>query len=644
MFKKLSICFLASCLFGILLYSQLAYASVLRGNNKFISISKQDQNSHEKINSTTEVKITHNAKYGMILTDGAGMTLYFFAKDTTTATCNGSCASIWPAFYTSTLTVGSGLNSSDFGTITRSDSTKQITYKGWPLYYYSGDSAPGDVNGEGLFGVWFVAKPNYTIMLMNNQLVGENGVEYNGNYQPGTGSVEYFVDSYGRTLYYFTKDTYNKNNFTKSDFSNNSLWAIYQDSLQAVPPGIDSSYFGTIDVFGRKQLTYKGWPLYEFGPDSLKRGSTKGVSFPSPGIWPVAQTSIKSAAIVANVQITNNSKYGMILTDGTGRTLYFFAHDTTTSACNGQCAALWPAFYADSLTIGAGLNASDFGTITRSDSTLQTTYKGWPLYYYSGDSAPGDVNGEGFKGIWFVAKPNYTIMLMNNQLVGQNGVDYNGNYQPGTGSVQYFVDSYGRTLYYFTKDTYDKNNFTKSDFSNNSLWAIYQDSLQAVPLGIDSSYFGTINVYGRTQLTYKGWPLYEFGPDSLKRGSTKGVSFPSPGIWPVAQTTIDSATITGVAEGNPFVGIPNQFSLSQNYPDPFNPSTVISYNLPVRSYVTLIVYNLLGKEVATLVKGSEQAGKYSINFNANGLSSGVYFYSLITGSGKHFVKKMILLK
>ncbi len=343
------------------------------------------------------------------------------------------------------------------------------------------------------------------------------------------------------------------------------------------------------------------------------------------------------------VKLTNNSKYGMILTDGTGRTLYIFAKDTTTATCNGSCANIWPAFYADSLTIGSGLDDHDFGTITRADSTKQTTYKGWPLYYYSGDSAPGDVNGEGFFGVWFVAKPNYTIMLMNNLLVGGNGVEYDSSYQPGTGIVQFFVDSYGRTLYYFTKDSFDKNTFTNPSFSDSTLWKIYRDSAKAFPKGIDSSNFGTINVYGETQLTYKGWPLYEFAADSSKRGNTKGVSFPSPGIWPVAKASIKGA-ITGVSVDNPSAGLPHQYSLSQNYPDPFNPSTVISYSLPVSSYVTIKVFNLLGKEVATLVKGNEQAGNYRINFNANGLSSGVYFYSLITNSGMHFVKKMILLK
>jgi len=654
MFKKSYLQILFICFFVISAYSVLIFASSININNNITSTKQINYNSRKQVSSVTEVKITNNPKYGEILTDGTGMSLYFFAndKDTVTSACTGGCTTIWPTFYADSLTIGAGLDPKDFGKITRPDSTLQITYKGWPLYYYSGDNTAGDVNGEGFKGIWFVAKPNYTIMLMNNQLVGGDGVDYNSSYQPGMETVQYFVDAYGRTLYYFTKDTFDKNNFTKSDFSNNTLWAIYEDSLQAVPIGVDSSNFGMINVYGRKQLTYKGWPLYEFGPDSLKRGSTKGVSFPSPGIWPVAQTSIKSAIMVSEVKITNNPKYGEILTDGTGRSLYFFANDkdTVTSACTGGCTTIWPTFYADSLTIGAGLDPKDFGKITRPDSTLQITYKGWPLYYYSGDYAAGDVNGEGFKGIWFVAKPNYTIMLMNNQLVGGDGVDYNSSYQPGMETVQYFVDAYGRTLYYFTKDTFDKNNFTKSDFSNNTLWAVYEDSLQAVPIGVDSSNFGMIDVYGRKQLTYKGWPLYEFGPDSLKRGSTKGVSFPSPGIWPVAQTSIDSAVVTGINGNNFTSGIPKGFSLSQNYPDPFNPSTMISYSLPVQSFVTLKVYNIQGEQVATLVSGTEKAGRYTINFNANKLSSGVYFYNLRTFStSNHSVafsqtKKLILLK
>ena len=90
-------------------------------------------------------------------------------------------------------------------------------------------------------------------------------------------------------------------------------------------------------------------------------------------------------------------------------------------------------------------------------------------------------------------------------------------------------------------------------------------------------------------------------------------------------------------------GLPRTFELGQNYPNPFNPSTVISYQLPVASEVSLKVYDMLGREVATLVSGRQEAGRYSVSFNAASLSSGVYFYRLQAGA---FVetKKMMLVK
>ncbi len=91
--------------------------------------------------------------------------------------------------------------------------------------------------------------------------------------------------------------------------------------------------------------------------------------------------------------------------------------------------------------------------------------------------------------------------------------------------------------------------------------------------------------------------------------------------------------------------IPRNFWLGQNYPNPFNPSTVISYQLPVAGYVTLKVYDVLGKEVATLVNEYKQAGTYNSQFSIlnSKLSSGIYFYRLMSGSFAE-TKKLILLK
>ena len=88
---------------------------------------------------------------------------------------------------------------------------------------------------------------------------------------------------------------------------------------------------------------------------------------------------------------------------------------------------------------------------------------------------------------------------------------------------------------------------------------------------------------------------------------------------------------------------PTQVRLDQNYPNPFNPSTTIKYQLPVQTHVILTVYDLLGREVATLVNGVEDAGYKSVVWNASRVASGVYFYRLQSGTFTN-VKKLLLLK
>jgi len=88
---------------------------------------------------------------------------------------------------------------------------------------------------------------------------------------------------------------------------------------------------------------------------------------------------------------------------------------------------------------------------------------------------------------------------------------------------------------------------------------------------------------------------------------------------------------------------PEIFTLKQNYPNPFNPSTTISYQIQKQSYETLKVFDVNGKEVVTLVNSVEQPGKKSINFNANNLASGVYYYRLQAGNYIE-TKKFVLIR
>ena len=98
------------------------------------------------------------------------------------------------------------------------------------------------------------------------------------------------------------------------------------------------------------------------------------------------------------------SSLGPILTDQNGRTLYAFVNDKGgTSSCTGDCIATWPALVSrQPVTAGTGAEKSLLAQTTRTEGTAQATYNNWPLYYYVGDVGPGDVDGQGVDGAWFV--------------------------------------------------------------------------------------------------------------------------------------------------------------------------------------------------------------------------------------------------
>ncbi len=204
------------------------------------------------------------------LTDGEGKALYLFTKDSVDLnSCQDQCLANWPVLYSDNVLLANGLNRSDFGSFTRSDGSKQLTYKGWPLYTFAKDTKAGDVNGEGVGGVWFLIKqPFYTVGLGTDAKLGN-----------------YLVDSLGNTLYYFDKD------------------------------------------------------------------------------------------------------------------------EVGASVCTGTCLENWPAFHADAIQAPKGVNAGDFGEITQEDGTKQTTFKGYPLYYFVKDAKRGDLNGQAVNNVWFVVDP-----------------------------------------------------------------------------------------------------------------------------------------------------------------------------------------------------------------------------------------------
>ena len=237
------------------------------------------------------VRLAVDNTFGTVLTNEEGFTLYFFVPDSKgDSNCVDGCLTTWPAFNPSELTLDEGLSATDFSAITRTDGAEQVTFKGWPLYLFSNDTAAGEINGDGAGGVWLVAKPDYSIMLTRAQLVGRNSdvdeTNLNSSFEAGDEETFYITDADGNTLYSFINDESGTNNYTNEDFSNNGVWPIFNTELQNVPSILSADDFAMITVFGETQLTYKGWPLYTFGGDE-NRGDNFGVGFPVAGVWPI---------------------------------------------------------------------------------------------------------------------------------------------------------------------------------------------------------------------------------------------------------------------------------------------------------------------------------------------------------------------
>jgi hypothetical protein len=174
--------------------------------------------------------------------------------------------------------------------------------------------------------------------------------------------------------------------------------------------------------------------------------------------------------------------------------------------------------------------------------------------------------------------------------------------------------------------------------SHNNVTVSWTTSIETNNLGFDierktdNSVFVKVGfVQGKGTTTVK--QSYSFTDNNLASGSY---------TYRIKQIDVNGS-INYLKEINVEVGIPSVFSLEQNYPNPFNPATTIKYQLPKAGFVTLRIYDILGREVASLVKENQNAGRYSVDFNASKLSSGVYIYELKSPDFTS-CKKMMLTK
>lgn len=203
-----------------------------------------------------------------------------------------------------------------------------------------------------------------------------------------------------------------------------------------------------------------------------------------------------------------SSDFGEALVEEDGRSVYMFVPDREengTPTCYDDCAQAWPALEGP-VNAGEGVDESLLGTVERTDGTMQATYNDLPLYYFSGDSAAGDVNGQGLFDVWWLVDASGAPIEDPPTRISIGSTDL--------GDV--LVDGAGMTLYMFVPD--QEANGTPTCYDDCArMWPPFEEAQSGVFLpgeGADESLFGTVaRDDGTQQVTYNDLPLYRFADD-----------------------------------------------------------------------------------------------------------------------------------
>ncbi|MDJ0340959.1 SCO0930 family lipoprotein [Streptomyces sp. H10-C2] len=218
------------------------------------------------------------------------------------------------------------------------------------------------------------------------------------------------TDSKGFTLYRFDKDTAQPSKSNCVGACAITWPAVPADDASA-SAGIKPELLGEVArADGSRQLTLAGWPVYRYAMDT-QAGDTKGHGV--GGTWNALAPDGKKAGQQAAGQaqdsgmelaVTDNAQLGKIIVDGQWRTLYRFNKDSAWPmkfGCVGACLDTWkPAKPVDKTKV-SGVATKLVGTVTRPDGTKQLAINCWPVYWFTGDLKPGDINGQGKMGLWF---------------------------------------------------------------------------------------------------------------------------------------------------------------------------------------------------------------------------------------------------
>lgn len=217
---------------------------------------------------------------GTVLTDGEGLTLYRFDKDTANpsrSTCDGGCARQWPPVVGTAGEVRvRGVDQALVASVERDDGSRQLTVGGWPVYRFAEDAAPGQAGGQGVGGTWFAAAadgkkalPPASGLALTTASVGDLGTV--------------LTDKDGMTLYRFDNDTADPPQSNCDDGCTAQWPPLRVDSPEFDVQGVDRSLVGTVTrADGTLQATVAGWPLYLFAGDTVC-GDAKGQGV--GGVW-----------------------------------------------------------------------------------------------------------------------------------------------------------------------------------------------------------------------------------------------------------------------------------------------------------------------------------------------------------------------
>ncbi|MEU9376836.1 SCO0930 family lipoprotein [Streptomyces sp. NPDC048255] len=227
-----------------------------------------------------QLAVAANEQLGPVLNDSAGLTLYRFDNDTakpSKSNCDGDCAKTWPVVAAGDATAAAGMDPALLGEVVRSDGSKQLTVAGWPAYRFNKDTKAGDVNGQGVGGVWFAFAPDGKKAAKAAPAPAGGGAEAGAALSvakdPKLG--DHIVDGKGMTVYRFKPDTAWPM-VSKCVGDCLTKWPVVPPVDKANAKGITERNYLVLDrPDGKKQQTVDCWPVYTFAGDK-KPGDING--------------------------------------------------------------------------------------------------------------------------------------------------------------------------------------------------------------------------------------------------------------------------------------------------------------------------------------------------------------------------------